>query len=144
VGGLPHQTDCLLGHHHGTWSSPNVGGKAKHANLRAEYLHIQSCLEPYCDVNAADAKAACCDTALMQSSHASAPSQTYALRAVLAKNMIRLRQERKWSQEHLAYEAGLHRTFVAHVERHARNISLDNLEKIALALEVEAYSLLLP
>lgn len=58
--------------------------------------------------------------------------------------MIRLRQERKWSQEHLAYEAGLHRTFVAHVERHARNISLDNLEKIALALEVEAYSLLLP
>jgi transcriptional regulator with XRE-family HTH domain len=58
--------------------------------------------------------------------------------------MIRLRQERKWSQEHLAYEAGLHRTFVAHVERHARNISIDNLEKIALAFGVEAYSLLQP
>ncbi|WP_307736031.1 helix-turn-helix domain-containing protein [Massilia pinisoli] len=58
--------------------------------------------------------------------------------------MIRLRQERKWSQEHLAYEAGLHRTFVAHVERHARNISLDNLEKIAVAFGVEAYSLLQP
>lgn len=80
----------------------------------------------------------------MQSSHALAPSQPHALRATLAKNMIRLRQERKWSQEHLAYEAGLHRTFVAHVERHARNISLDNLEKIALALKVEAYILLLP
>jgi transcriptional regulator with XRE-family HTH domain len=63
---------------------------------------------------------------------------------VLAKNMIRLRQERKWSQEHLAYEAGLHRTFVAHVERHARNISIDNLEKIALAFGVEAYCLLQP
>ncbi|MCS0583393.1 helix-turn-helix domain-containing protein [Massilia pinisoli] len=72
------------------------------------------------------------------------PQTTYTLRAVLAKNMIRLRQERKWSQEHLAYEAGLHRTFVAHVERHARNISLDNLEKIAVAFGVEAYSLLQP
>lgn len=72
------------------------------------------------------------------------PQTTYTLRAVLAKNMIRLRQERKWSQEHLAYEAGLHRTFVAHVERHARNISIDNLEKIALAFGVEAYCLLQP
>jgi len=62
----------------------------------------------------------------------------------LAKNLIRLRQEREWSQERLALEAGLHRTFVAHVERHARNISLDNLEKLAIAFGVETYSLLLP
>jgi transcriptional regulator with XRE-family HTH domain len=58
--------------------------------------------------------------------------------------MIRLRQARKWSQERLALEAGLHRTFIAHVERHARNISLDNLERIATALGVEVYTLLLP
>ena len=58
--------------------------------------------------------------------------------------MIRLRQAREWSQERLALEAGLHRTFIAHVERHARNISLDNLERIATALGVEVYSLLLP
>jgi transcriptional regulator with XRE-family HTH domain len=63
---------------------------------------------------------------------------------VLAQNIIRLRQERKWSQEQLAFEAGLHRTFVAHVERHARNISLDNLAKIASAFGVEAYQLLVP
>lgn len=80
----------------------------------------------------------------MPSSHASAPANAQSLRAVLAKNMIRLRQEREWSQERLALEAGLHRTFVAHVERHVRNISLDNLEKIALAFGVEAYSLLMP
>lgn len=72
--------------------------------------------------------------------HASAP----VARALLAKNMIRLRQQREWSQERLALEAGIHRTFVAHVERQARNISLDNLEKIASALEVEPYCLLLP
>jgi transcriptional regulator with XRE-family HTH domain len=58
--------------------------------------------------------------------------------------MIRMRQEREWSQERLALEAGLHRTFVAHVERQVRNISLDNLEKISLAFGVEAYSLLMP
>ena len=55
---------------------------------------------------------------------------------------IRLSAERGWSQEALALEAGLHRTFVAHVERQARNISLDNLERLAVALEVAPYKLL--
>jgi transcriptional regulator with XRE-family HTH domain len=58
--------------------------------------------------------------------------------------MIRLRAERGWSQEELAFAAGLHRTFIAHVERQARNISLDNLERIAQALELRADELLFP
>lgn len=58
--------------------------------------------------------------------------------------MIRLRRERGWSQEALAYECGLHRTFVAHVERQVRNISLDNLERIAQAFAVPIYTLLIP
>lgn len=58
--------------------------------------------------------------------------------------MIRLRAELGWSQEALAFECGLHRTFVAHVERQARNISLDNLERIAHALHVHPYELLKP
>jgi transcriptional regulator with XRE-family HTH domain len=65
-------------------------------------------------------------------------------RAVLAANLIRLRAEKGWSQEALAFECGLHRTFVAHVERQARNISLDNLERLALALGVQTFSLLMP
>ena len=67
---------------------------------------------------------------------------TPTAREILAVNLIRLRTERKWSQEILAFESGLHRTFIAHVERQARNISLDNIEKIAKAFNVEAFHLL--
>lgn len=55
---------------------------------------------------------------------------------------MRLRAERGMSQEALALEAGLHRTFVAHVERQARNISLDNIERLAIALNVPVSELL--
>lgn len=65
-------------------------------------------------------------------------------RAILAANVIRMRHERQWSQEALALECGLHRTFIAHVERQARNISLDNLERIASALDVPIHRLLVP
>ena len=65
-------------------------------------------------------------------------------RAVLASNLRRLRKQHGWSQEYLAFEAELHRTFVAHVERQARNISLDNLEKLARALGVPIFELLMP
>jgi transcriptional regulator with XRE-family HTH domain len=61
---------------------------------------------------------------------------------VLAVNLIALRTSREWSQEALALEAGLHRTFVAHVERQVRNISLDNLDKLASALGVPTHELL--
>lgn len=59
-----------------------------------------------------------------------------AAREVLARNIRALRAAKGWSQEALALEAGLHRTFVAHVERGARNISVNNIERIALALDV--------
>lgn len=57
-------------------------------------------------------------------------------REILALNLKRLRAVHGWSQDTLALEAGLDRTFVAHVERLRRNISLDNIEKLAVALGV--------
>lgn len=72
----------------------------------------------------------------------SKPHSPATAREILAANLVALRAERGWSQEVLAFEAGLHRTFIAHVERQARNISLDNIEKIARALEVPSYRLL--
>lgn len=62
--------------------------------------------------------------------------QQISAREVLASNTIRLRKNLGWSQEELALRADLHRTFIAHVERQVRNISLDNIEKIADALGV--------
>ncbi|HNY42143.1 MULTISPECIES: helix-turn-helix transcriptional regulator [Zoogloea] len=59
-------------------------------------------------------------------------------------NIVRLRKERGWSQEDLALESGLHRTFVAHVERQVRNISIDNIERLANALQIDVHVLLLP
>jgi CheY-like chemotaxis protein/DNA-binding XRE family transcriptional regulator len=40
------------------------------------------------------------------------------------------------SQEELAGRAGLHRTYVCDVERGARNVSLESIEKLARALEI--------
>lgn len=80
----------------------------------------------------------------MPTSTTTATDATKSARAVLAVNIVRLRGQRNWSQEMLALEAGLHRTFIAHVERSARNISIDNLEKIAVALDVAPHRLLLP
>ena len=80
---------------------------------------------------------------MSSAAHTPAPT-AHSARAVLAANMIRLRREMGWSQEALAFECGLHRTFVAHCERQVRNISLDNLERIANAFGVPVYTLLIP
>ncbi|ENO83633.1 helix-turn-helix domain-containing protein [Thauera linaloolentis] len=75
----------------------------------------------------------------------STPSQDFPnARAVLATNLVRLRRAHGWSQEELAFESGLHRTFIGHVERRARNISLDNIERLAHTLSVPVHVLLTP
>lgn len=48
------------------------------------------------------------------------------------------------TQEALALACGLHRTYVAHVERLVRNPSLENVERIAVALGQEVFELLKP
>lgn len=64
------------------------------------------------------------------------------LRDTLAKNMRRLRAARGLSQEALAYESGLNRTYLSGVERSERNVSIDNIARIAEGLGVEPWKLL--
>ena len=63
-------------------------------------------------------------------------------RRLFAKRLREIRQIRKLSQEQLADMAGLHRTYVGSVERSERNISIDNIERLAKALKVEINELL--
>jgi transcriptional regulator with XRE-family HTH domain len=46
------------------------------------------------------------------------------------------------SQEDLADRSGLHRTYIGSVERGERNISVDNMDRIAQALGVDITNLL--
>ena len=71
-------------------------------------------------------------------------AHSQSARQILAVNLRAFRAARGWSQEDLALESELHRTFVAHVERGARNISLDNVERLANALQVSVGELLTP
>jgi transcriptional regulator with XRE-family HTH domain len=61
------------------------------------------------------------------------------LRDTLAKNMRRLRAARKLTQEALAYDCGINRTYLSAVERSERNVSIDNIARIAKGLKVEPW-----
>lgn len=57
-------------------------------------------------------------------------------------NIRKYRNKKGWSQEQLAFEADLHRTYIGHIERGEKNIGLINLEKIAKALNVTLKNLI--
>ncbi|MEM9822125.1 MAG: helix-turn-helix transcriptional regulator [Bacteroidota bacterium] len=66
-------------------------------------------------------------------------------REILIKFGKRVRDLRKGnglSQEELAHKAGFHRTYIGMIERAERNITLGNIEKISIALNVSITKLL--
>lgn len=62
---------------------------------------------------------------------------------VFGTNVRKYRNEKGFSQEKLAELSGLHRTYISDVERFQRSIALENIQRIADALEVETYKLFL-
>ena len=60
-----------------------------------------------------------------------------SLRRIVARNLKRLRQERGLTQEELADLAGLNRNYIGMIERQENAATIDTLEALAKALEVE-------
>ena len=60
---------------------------------------------------------------------------------VFGTNVRRYRQALGISQESLAEKCGLHRTYISAIECYHRSISLENIQRIADALEIETYML---
>ena len=58
------------------------------------------------------------------------------IRKQVGLNVRRLREARGLSQEELAFQAELHRTYISGVERGVRNPTITVLAKIAQALKV--------
>ena len=48
-----------------------------------------------------------------------------------------LRTKKGLSQEELAFRSGLHRTYIGMIERAEKNLTLLNIEKIAIALDIK-------
>lgn len=62
---------------------------------------------------------------------------------VFGTNVKKYRQQIGLSQEKFAEKCGLHRTYISAVECFRRSISLENIQKIADALNIETYKLFL-
>lgn len=60
---------------------------------------------------------------------------------VFGTNLRKYRNQLGISQEKFAEMCGLHRTYISDIERFTRSISLDNVQRIADALEIETYKL---
>lgn len=59
------------------------------------------------------------------------------IKTAFGKRLRELREAKGMTQEALAHEADLDRAYVSRVERGERNISLENIERLALALGVK-------
>jgi len=70
------------------------------------------------------------------------PTQKCGAQALFAANMRRIRKARELTQEKVAEAANLHPNYISSVERGERNISICNIERIAMALGVTMAELL--
>ena len=57
-------------------------------------------------------------------------------------NLRKYRTKKGLSQEQFAEICGLHRTYISDIECFQRNVSLENVQRIADALGIESYKLL--
>lgn len=70
--------------------------------------------------------------------------QRHPLRVQLARNMVRLRKARGWTQEDLAEKTDLHRNQIGAIEQRRQSTGLDIIEILAATFKVMPGKLLDP
>ena len=66
------------------------------------------------------------------------------IRDIFASNLRRIRNHRRMSQEELAFQADIDRSYVSGLEAGKRNPTILVVERVARALGVKPYELLTP
>lgn len=65
------------------------------------------------------------------------------LRSIVAANIRHHRKALGVSQQNFAYDIEMDRTYFSAIERGERNVSIDNIERIAVGLKINPYLLLI-
>lgn len=63
-------------------------------------------------------------------------NQTHPYRLIFAQNMRKIRRLKEISQEELAFNANISKTYVSEIERGSRSVSIDVMGRIADALDI--------
>lgn len=74
----------------------------------------------------------------------SRPEKLPSARERVGRNLKFLREERGMSQQSLSVNTGLSRGYLSRLENGVDTVSVDNLEKLAVALSVDIMELLKP
>lgn len=60
-----------------------------------------------------------------------------SIQVLFGKNVRLAREKKGWSQDRLSEESGLHRTYISGIERGVRNPTIEIVQQIAMALDVD-------
>ncbi len=61
------------------------------------------------------------------------------IKSKIGQRLRELRKQKGLSQEKFSFECELDRTYIASIEQGKRNVSIENIEKIAKALDMSVY-----
>ncbi|MBK9495483.1 MAG: helix-turn-helix transcriptional regulator [Xanthomonadales bacterium] len=64
-----------------------------------------------------------------------------SIQLLFGQNVRLVREKKGWSQDRLSEESGLHRTYISGIERGVRNPTIEIVQKIAVALDVDIQEL---
>ncbi len=64
------------------------------------------------------------------------PTELDVCKALFAARLVAVRKDRGWSQEALSFESGLARSYLSGIERGLRNVSFENICRLAGTLGV--------